>query len=127
MPTARTPSRTSIPSQRRSCSARAESFSGNVFSTRRLESSSTIRACEVSTDRYSDCRSRCESSASCPAISTPVGPAPTIANVIQASRSGSVSAASASSNAPRIIERNRLASSTDFIPGASTAQSSRPK
>ena len=127
MPTARTPSWTSIPSHRRSLSARRDSVSGNVFSTRRLESRSTIRACDVSTDRYSVCRMRWASSATCPAISTPVGPAPTIANVIHASRSSAVSAASASSNAPRIMLRSRLASSTDFMPGASTAQSSRPK
>jgi hypothetical protein len=70
---------------------------------------------------------RCASSAICPASSTPVGPAPTIANVIHASRSTGSDPCSASSNAPRIRLRSRFASSSVFIPGASWAHSSWPK
>ena len=62
-----------------------------------------------------------------PASSTPVGPPPTITNVIQVCRAASSSSRSARSNASRILDRIRVASSTVFRPGANVFQSSWPK
>jgi hypothetical protein len=68
------------------------------------------------------------SSAICPAISTPVGPAPTTTNVSRWLTSRPCEAnTSASSNAPKIRPRSSRASSIDFIPGAKRAKWSLPK
>ena len=64
------------------------------------------------------------SSAICPASSTPVGPPPTTAKVIQASRSSGSAASSARSKAPSTRERTRRASASDLSGGASAAHSS---
>ncbi|COX21572.1 Uncharacterised protein [Mycobacterium tuberculosis] len=67
------------------------------------------------------------SSAICPAISTPVGPAPTTVNVSSlARRSGSLDR-SACSKALNMRPRNSNASSMDFMPGANSAKWSLPK
>ena len=58
------------------------------------------------------------SSAIWPAISTPVGPAPTTTKVSARSASAGVRASSASSKAPKMRPRSSSASSIDFIPGA---------
>src|SRR5215204_3447321 len=62
-----------------------------------------------------------------PAISTPVGPAPTIANVNRAARRAGSASTSAASNAARILRRTSRALSSDFSSGASGRQSSWPK
>ena len=67
------------------------------------------------------------SSAIWPAISTPVGPAPTTTKVISRSISLGVLASSAHSKAPKIRPRSSSASSIDFIPGAYWANWSLPK
>ncbi len=61
-------------------------------------------------------------SAIAPAISTPVGPAPTIAKVRAACRAAASVSISACSNARRNRDRMRVASSIVFSPGASGAQ-----
>ncbi len=61
---------------------------------------------------------RRDSSAIWPASSTPVGPAPTIANVSHGSRAASSGSSSAISKAPKIRPRSSSASSIVFIPGA---------
>ena len=90
-------------------------------------SSSTIRALAGSKRRKLARSARRESSAICPASSTPVGPAPTIANVSHGSRAASSGSSSAISKAPKIRPRSSSASSIVFIPGASRAYSSCPK
>ena len=67
------------------------------------------------------------SSRICPASSTPVGPAPTSANVSQLRRSAGSAAVSAISNAPYTRRRMASASSSVFMPGAQPAYSSCPK
>jgi hypothetical protein len=66
---------------------------------------------------------RRESSAICPASSTPVGPAPTTTNVNQAARCSTSDSSSAISNAPKIRPRSSSASSIVFMPGSCTANS----
>ncbi|SKU51208.1 Uncharacterised protein [Mycobacteroides abscessus subsp. abscessus] len=67
------------------------------------------------------------SSAICPAISTPVGPAPTTVKVMSLRRRTGSLERSACSNAPRMRPRSSRASSMDFIPGAHSAKWSFPK
>ena len=62
-----------------------------------------------------------------PAISTPVGPPPMTAKVIQASRPAVLCARSARSNAPMTRARMSKASARVFRPGACAAHSSWPK
>ena len=64
------------------------------------------------------------SSRICPASSTPVGPAPTRANVSQLRRSAGSAAVSAISNAPYTRRRIASASAIVFMPGAQRANSS---
>ena len=63
----------------------------------------------------------------CADSSTPVGPAPTTANVSHARRASGSSLASAASNAPKMRRPTVIASSTVFNPGACLAYSSCPK
>ena len=72
-------------------------------------------------------RCRCASSAIWPAISTPVGPAPTTTNVSHRSTAAGSVSSSASSNAPKIRPRSSSASSMLFMPGANSANPSLPK
>ena len=85
-----------------------------------------IRAWVGSIRRKSFFSVRLASSAICPAISTPVGPAPTTTKVSARSASAGVCASSASSKAPKIRPRSSSASSIDFIPGAWRANWSLP-
>jgi hypothetical protein len=62
-----------------------------------------------------------------PASSTPVGPAPTSANVSQRCRSSGSAELSAISNAPKTRLRMARASAIVFMPGANRAYSSCPK
>ena len=81
----------------------------------------------VSAERKSRRSASWASSAICPAISTPVGPAPTTTNVSQLwRRSGSVST-SAASNAPSTRLRISSAPESDFSSGACSRHSSWPK
>ena len=66
-------------------------------------------------------------SASVPAISTPVGPAPTTTKLIQAARSSRRRQRSARSKAPITRERMSKASARVLSPGACGAHSSCPK
>ena len=85
-----------------------------------------MRALVGSIRRKSFFSVRWASSAICPAISTPVGPAPTTTKVRARSASTADSASSASSKAPKIRPRSSSASSIDFIPGAWRANPSLP-
>jgi hypothetical protein len=67
------------------------------------------------------------SSRICPASSTPVGPAPTSANVSQRRASSWLVELSAISNAPNTRCRIVSASAIDFIPGAYSPNWSCPK
>ena len=67
------------------------------------------------------------SSAIWPAISTPVGPAPTTTKVSQAARRCGSASISAASNALRIRDRVASALSSDFTSGAAARHSSWPK
>ena len=120
------PRRTSTPiavSRRRAASP---SRSPKVGSTASAASSRMMRACRGSMRRKSLRRVRWASSAIWPAISTPVGPAPTTTKVRARSRSAGVRASSASSKAPKMRPRSSRASSIDFMPGACRANSSWP-
>ena len=70
---------------------------------------------------------RWASSAIWPAISTPVGPAPTTTKVSSRSISAWSLASSASSKAPKMRPRSSRASSMLFMPGANSANRSLPK
>jgi hypothetical protein len=63
----------------------------------------------------------------CPAISTPVGPAPTTTKVSQPVRAPASGSISAASNARRMRCRTASALSGDFTSGAKGRQSSCPK
>jgi hypothetical protein len=67
------------------------------------------------------------SSAICPAISTPVGPAPTTTKVSHPRRRSASDSISAASNALSICARTASALSSDFTSGATPRQSSWPK
>ena len=106
--------------------ALADSFSGNAASTRSPASTRSTRVRLVSKLRKSFWVSRAIS-AICPAISTPVGPAPTTTKVSWRSRSASVSATSAVSKARRICARMCSAPSSDFSSAACSCHSGWPK
>ena len=106
------------PSDRSCRSALAESLSPYAARTRSPASTSRTRALRVSTSRYSRGSTSRASSAICPAISTPVGPAPTTTNVSHASRAASSASTSAASNASRIRSRRSSAPSSVFSSGA---------
>ena len=103
------------------------SFGLNGGSTDGAPSSMMIRASVVSTVRYSCGSTLCASSASCPASSTPVGPAPITTNVSHSARSCGSVASSAISYFDRMPSRMYRASSIVFMPGANSANSSLPK
>ena len=94
------------------------SASPKLGSTSGPPSMRMTRACFGSIRRNSPTRVFDASSRICPAISTPVGPAPTTANVRNRDRSSPSGASSASSNAPKIRARSSSASSMVFMPGA---------
>ena len=120
-------SSTSTPRWRRSFSARLLRLWGNAPSTFGVASNSSTWALLGSISRYSPRSTRWASSAIWPASSTPVGPAPTTANVNHAWRSAGSDCCSAISNAPRMRLRTRPASSSVFIPGAIRSHSRWPK
>ena len=127
MPTTLALSCTSTPMPSSSCRAWVDSASPKWLSTAPAASSRTTLVVAGSKLRKLPLSVRRESSAICPAISTPVAPAPTTTKVSQASRaSGSVSS-SASSYAPKILPRSSRASSMVFMPGAYSAKWSLPK
>ncbi len=84
-PTTVVSSRTVTPRCASERSARRESDSGNALSTRGPASTSSTRVVRVSMSRKSRRSASRASSAIWPAISTPVGPAPTTTNVSHAS------------------------------------------
>ena len=98
------------------------SFSPIGGSTCGAASSRITRALVVSMWRNAPLRVWSASSAICPAISTPVGPAPTTVKVSSFSRRLGSLDRSACSNAPRMRPRSSSASSIDFIPGANSAK-----
>src|SRR5215213_6435193 len=81
----------------------------------------------VSMRRKSRRNVRCASSLIWPAISTPVGPAPTTTKVSHSSATAGSVHSSASSKDPKIRPRNSRASSMLFIPGANSENWSLPK
>ena len=117
---------TSTPSSWRSCFARSAKSSGNAIKTLGAKSSRMIRALFVSIDRKSF-RTDLAISASAPAISTPVGPAPTMANVKAARCATGSLSNSACSKARRKRARTSTASSIVLSPGAYRFQASFPK
>ena len=98
-------------------SALAESDGGKPVSTRSAPSTSSTRALAVSARRKSRTLSWAIS-AICPAISTPVGPAPTTTNVSHARRRSASGSHSAASSAVRMRVRMSSAPSSDFSSGA---------
>jgi len=118
--------RTSTPILVSRSTARPPSFSPKAPSTAGAASSRITRASVGSIRRKSRLRVRLASSEICPAISTPVGPAPTTTKVIRRSTSAGVEASSASSKEPKMRPRSSSASSIDFIPGAWRANWSLP-
>ncbi len=107
--------------------ARSLSASGNAGRIVGPASSSSTRASAGSMCRKFRRSERRDSSASCPASSTPVGPAPTTTNVSQRRRATGSLSCSAISKAPKILPLSSSAWSIVFIPGASTANSGCPK
>ena len=103
------------------------SFSPIGGSTAGAASSRITRALVESMCRNAPLRVWSESSAICPAISTPVGPAPTTMKVSSFSRRAGSLDRSACSKAPRMRPRSSSASSMDFMPGANSAKWSLPK
>ena len=108
-------------------SARADSDGGKLPSTRSAASTSTIRPVLGSAERKLPRRLSRASSAIWPAISTPVGPAPTTTNESQDPRSSGSGAISAASNALRIAERVTSALSSDLTSCANSPHASWPK
>ena len=103
------------------------SDSGKVASILGAASIRIMRAEFVSICRKSEASALCASSAIAPAISTPVGPAPTSTNVSSSCTfCGSVSI-SAASKASKMSRRIDVASIIDFSPGASCSHSGCPK
>ena len=105
----------------------AESFGGKPGRTRSTASTSRMRAVRGSTLRKSRRSVSRASSPICPAISTPVGPAPTTTNVSHASRACASVSHSAASNALRSRLRTTSALSSDFTSAAYSRHSSWPK
>jgi hypothetical protein len=118
---------TVTPSRSSDRAAFAESEGGNVVSTRSAVSTSRTLPARGSIARKSRRSVSRASSAICPAISTPVGPAPTTTNVSQAARRSRSGSSSAASNALRIRPRALRALSSDFTSSAYSRQSSLPK
>ncbi|SKW11923.1 Uncharacterised protein [Mycobacteroides abscessus subsp. abscessus] len=107
--------------------ALSPSFGPKGGSTAGAASSRMTRASVGSICRKVPLRVSLASSAICPAISTPVGPAPTTVKVMSLRRRTGSLERSACSNAPRMRPRSSRASSMDFIPGAHSAKWSFPK
>ena len=126
-PTTLTLSWTSTPILASCSRAAVDSFSPNAPSTAGAASSRITRALLVSIRRKSRRSVRCASSAIWPAISTPVGPAPTTTKVSHSSVSAGSVHSSASSKEPKIRPRSSRASSMLFIPGANSENWSLPK
>ncbi len=114
--------RTITPSLPSAAAAFADSSGGYGGNTRSMPSSSRIVLLVVSIARKSSFSTFPASSAIAPANSTPVGPPPTITNVIQARRLSKSGSRSAASNAKKTRRRISRASSTVFSPGATAAQ-----
>ena len=127
MPTTVRPVRTVTPSRSSDRSAFADSEGGKVVRTRSAASTSRMRAVRGSIARKSCRRVSRASSPIWPAISTPVGPAPTTTKVSHAARSAGSGSPSAASNAPRRRLRTVSALSSDFTSAAYVRQSSCPK
>ena len=121
------PASTVTPSRSSARVAFRESDGGKLVSTRSAASTSSTRAVRVSTLRKSLRSVSFASSAIWPAISTPVGPAPTTTNVSQLRRRSGSGSASAASKASRMRLRMSSAPSSDFSSGACSRQSSWPK
>ncbi len=122
------PSITSTPSPSSSFLVFSPSLAPNGGSTCPAASTSSTRALSEEMARKSRLRVRRDSSAIWPAISTPVGPAPTTTNVSRWSVGRPcIAASSASSKAPKIRPRSSSASSMLFMPGAYSAKWSLPK
>ena len=121
------PSWISTPSFSSRAAAFWPSFSPIGGSTAGAASSRITRALVESMWRKAPLSVWSASSAIWPAISTPVGPAPTTTNVSSFSRRTGSLERSACSKAPRMRPRNSRASSMVFIPGAHSAKWSLPK
>ena len=119
--------RTVTPSRSSCLVADADWPGGYVGRIRSTASTRSIRASWGRIDRKSDRRVSFAISPSAPASSTPVGPPPTITNVIHARRRSGSASRSAASNAIRIRRRISTASSMVLRPGANGAHSSCPK
>ena len=119
--------RSSTPVRSISFAAFAHSSWPNVASGSFPPSNSSTCALAGSIRRKFCLSARLESSAICPAISTPVGPAPITANVSHSRWISGSSSISAISKAPKMRARSSRASSTVFIPGAKRPNSSCPK
>ncbi len=115
------------PSRRSERSAFADSDGGKPVRTRSAVSTSRTRALRESTARKSRRRVSRASSAIWPAISTPVGPAPTTTNVSHSSRRSGSRSSSAASNAARMPLRTVSALSSDLTSAACALHSSWPK
>ena len=126
-PVTRAPVRTSTPSFSSCTCAFADSSGGNAGSTRSPPSSNNTRAARESKRRNSPASVWRAISASVPASSTPVAPAPITAKVSHARRGSSPVSRSACSNASSTRRRIAKASSSVFNPGACAAQASLPK
>src|SRR5262249_42847777 len=100
---------------------------GKELSTRSPASTRRIRPVVGSAERKSRRRLSRASSAIWPAISTPVGPAPTTTNESQDERSSGSGAISAASKALRIAERVTRALSSDLTSCANSLHWSLPK
>ena len=117
----------STPSLRRVFSTLADSFGPKAASGALPPSNSSTRASSGFARRYSARSVLVASSRIWPASSTPVGPAPTRANVSQRRRWAGSSVVSAISNAPNTRRRMVSTSESVFMPGAIGANSSCPK
>src|SRR5580704_5343050 len=118
---------TSTPS-RSSCRRALADDSGDIAgSTLGPASIRMMRALPGSIFRKSRSSTRREISASAPAISTPVGPAPIIVKVSQLATSAASTSRSAASYATSTRRRISTASSSVFRPGAGPSHSSCPK
>ena len=104
-----------------------DSEAGKPLSTRSSASTRMTRAVRGSMARKSPCSVSRASSPIWPAISTPVGPAPTTTNVISVARASGSLSISAASNARRIGERTSMALSSVLTSAANSRQCSCPK
>jgi hypothetical protein len=120
------PSRPVTPRLSSERSALAERLSGKLVSTRSSASTSRMRAVRGSMLRKSPRTSRAIS-AIWPAISTPVGPAPTTTKVSSSAWSAGSGSSSAASKAARMWRRMVSAPSSDLSSAACSCHSSWPK